>query len=185
MTDALLVRSHTFITPMITDYIVMFGNTAQHCPLGLISGLESCWRPRGLQINLEGNLMNFRKSNICSHKLDVQETNVSFSQFQSVGSYFVGCLSAGHCMRNRTPSSRKGNQDVHGIVKCGLPLSQTDNGSQGESQLYIFEDNEAVIKMMIKGRSPTMRHVSRTHRVAPDRLFDRINSDPTNPNLRC
>ena len=40
--------------------------------------------------------------------------------------------------------------------------------SQGESQLYIFEDNEAVMKMAIKGRSPTMRHVSRTHRVALD-----------------
>ena len=44
--------------------------------------------------------------------------------------------------------------------------------------LYIFEDNEAVIKMIIKGRSPTMRHVSRTHRVALDWLFDRINLDP-------
>ena len=33
------------------------------------------------------------------------------------------------------------------------------HSSQGESQLYNFEDNEAVIKMMIKGRSPTMRHV--------------------------
>ena len=41
-----------------------------------------------------------------------------------------------------------------------------------------FEDNEAVIKMIIKGRSPTMRHVSRTHRVAIDWLFDRINLDP-------
>ena len=49
---------------------------------------------------------------------------------------------------------------------------------QGESQLYIFEDNEAVIKMIIKGRSPTMRHVSRTHRVALDWLFDRINLEP-------
>ena len=29
-------------------------------------------------------------------------------------------------------------------------------------------------KMIIKGRSPTMRHVSRTHRVALDWLFDRI-----------
>ena len=47
--------------------------------------------------------------------------------------------------------------------------------SQGKSQLYIFEDNEAVIKMIILGRSPTMRHVSRTHRVALDWLFDRIN----------
>ena len=50
--------------------------------------------------------------------------------------------------------------------------------SDKESQLFIFEDNEAVIKMIIKGRSPTMRHVSRTHRVALDWLFDRINLDP-------
>ena len=41
---------------------------------------------------------------------------------------------------------------------------------QGKSQLYIFEDNEAVIKMIINGRSPTMRHVSRTDRVALDWL---------------
>ena len=46
------------------------------------------------------------------------------------------------------------------------------------ARLYIFEDNEAVIKMIIKGRIPTMRHVSRTHRVALDWLFDRINLDP-------
>ena len=41
-----------------------------------------------------------------------------------------------------------------------------------------FDDNEAVIKVIMKGRSPTMRHVSRTHRVALDWLFDRINLDP-------
>ena len=46
-----------------------------------------------------------------------------------------------------------------------------------EALLYVFEDNEAVIKMIIKGRSPTMRHISRTHRVALDWLFDRINLD--------
>ena len=47
--------------------------------------------------------------------------------------------------------------------------------------MYIFEDNEAVIKMIINGRSPTMRHVSRTHRVTLDWLFDRINLDPKIP----
>ena len=46
-----------------------------------------------------------------------------------------------------------------------------------ETLLYVFEDNEAVIRMIIKGRSPTMRHVSRSHRVALDWLFDRINLD--------
>ena len=49
--------------------------------------------------------------------------------------------------------------------------------SRQEALLYVFEDNEAVIKMIIKGRSPTMRHVSKTHRVALDWLFDRINLD--------
>ena len=52
------------------------------------------------------------------------------------------------------------------------------NSSHLEALLYVFEDNEAVIKVIIKGRSPTMRHVSRTHRVALDWLFDRINLDP-------
>ena len=42
--------------------------------------------------------------------------------------------------------------------------------SHQEALLYVFEDNEAVIKMIIKGRSLTMRHVSRTHRVALDRI---------------
>ena len=50
--------------------------------------------------------------------------------------------------------------------------------SHQEALLFVFEDNEAVIKMIIKGRSSTMRHVSRTHRVALDWLFDRINLDP-------
>ena len=53
------------------------------------------------------------------------------------------------------------------------------NSSRQEALLYVFEDNEAVIKMIIKGRSPTMRHVSRTHRVALDWLFDGINLDWT------
>ena len=48
--------------------------------------------------------------------------------------------------------------------------------SRQEALLYVFENNEAVIKI-IKGRSPTMRHVSRTHRVALDGFCDRINLD--------
>ena len=56
-------------------------------------------------------------------------------------------------------------------------LSSNVQSSRQEALLYVFEDNEAVIKMIIKGRSPTMRHVSRTHRVALDWLFDRINLD--------
>ena len=57
-------------------------------------------------------------------------------------------------------------------------ISSNVHSSRQEALLYLFEDNEAVIKMITKGRSPTMRHVSRTHRVALDWLFDRINLDP-------
>ena len=56
-----------------------------------------------------------------------------------------------------------------------VPSSVTHSGSN--TVLHVFEDNEAVIKMIIKGRSPTMRHVSRTHRVALDWLLDKINLD--------
>ena len=56
-----------------------------------------------------------------------------------------------------------------------VPSNGTQSGSN--AMLYVFEDNEDVIKMITKGRSPTMRHVSRTHRVALDWLFDTINFD--------
>ena len=46
------------------------------------------------------------------------------------------------------------------------------------AKIFVFEDNEAVIKMVIKGRSPNLRHVPRTHRVDLDWLFERISLDP-------
>ena len=77
-----------------------------------------------------------------------------------------------------TPVTRK---KIHGKID---DLNNVDfvssnaNSSHKEAMLFIFEDNETVIKMIIKGRSPTMRHVSRTHRVALDWLFNGINLDP-------
>ena len=50
--------------------------------------------------------------------------------------------------------------------------------SSVSAQLFIFEDSEAVIKMCVKGRSPTLRHISRTHRVDLDWLIERIKLDP-------
>ena len=47
-------------------------------------------------------------------------------------------------------------------------ISSNVHSSRQGALLYVFEDNKAVIKMIFKGRSPTMRHVSRTHRVALD-----------------
>ena len=50
--------------------------------------------------------------------------------------------------------------------------------SSGAAKLVILEDNDAVIKMCLKGRSPNMRHVPRTHRVDLDWLFERLREDP-------
>ena len=46
--------------------------------------------------------------------------------------------------------------------------------SSNRARLFLFEDNEAVIKMISKVRSPHMRHVSRTHRVNLGWLCHRI-----------
>ena len=76
-----------------------------------------------------------------------------------------------NCSRNHKSSTKqKGHRDVEQLSHADYVTTNV-HSSQGESQLYIFEDNEAVIKMIIKGISPT-------HRVALDCLFDRINLDP-------
>ena len=70
-----------------------------------------------------------------------------------------------------------GSQKKIDVMKDIDSVPSNVESARQEALLYVFEDNEAVIKMIIKGRSPTMRHVSRTHRVALDWLFDRINLD--------
>ena len=65
------------------------------------------------------------------------------------------------------------------VIPTNIGHIPSNTKNSGPSALsYVFEDNEAVIKMIIKGRSPTMRNVSRNHRVALDWLFDTINLDP-------
>ena len=59
-----------------------------------------------------------------------------------------------------------------------VPSSGTHSDSN--TMLYVFEDNEAVIKMIVEGRTPTIRHLSRTHRVALEWLFHRVNLDSKN-----
>ena len=64
------------------------------------------------------------------------------------------------------------------LINCQMWITYPPTHVLLKASLDIFEDNETLIKMIIKGRSPTMRHVSRTHRVALDWLFDRINLEP-------
>ena len=77
-----------------------------------------------------------------------------------------------------TIQKRKQSQGVINDLDKVDFLPSNVNSSHQEALSYVFEDNEAMIKMIIEGRSPTMRHVSRTHRVALDWLFDKTNLDP-------
>ena len=86
------------------------------------------------------------------------------------------------CSSPLTIYKRKSSQRVINDLDNVDFIPSNVQSSHQEALLYVFEDNEAVIKMIIKGRSPTMRHVSRTHRVALDWLFDRINLGPKNQN---
>ena len=50
----------------------------------------------------------------------------------------------------KTPTGKR-KREVEQLSNVGYVPTNT-HSSQGESQLYIFEDNEAVIKMIFKGR---------------------------------
>ena len=82
---------------------------------------------------------------------------------------------------DRTGQPVNGKNKSHNKIDDVQDIDSVPSNVQSASRealLYVFEDNEAVIKMIMNGRSPTMRHVSRTHRVALDWLFNRINLVP-------
>ena len=144
--------------------------------------------------------MHIRKSCICSNKLDVQR-NKLLSSHSSTESEIISSdtglrldglpalelwdlnVSVLGNVSRVSDRSGKPESDDHKHFKSHDKIVMTKDidavpsnveSARRETLLYVFEDNEAVFKMIIKGRSPTMRHVSRTHRVALD-WFDRSN----------
>ena len=179
---------------------------------GTVSRLRFCGRSWGLKIYFGWNIVRFWKSYTCSNKLDVQETNFSFTQFNRMRNHFFGCrievrwYSRSWSMGSDCSSSWKHDSEPYRTERpvvnkreaCSPPrtihkrkqsqrvINDLDNvdcipsnvqSSHQDALWCVFEDIEAVIKMIIKGRSPTLRHVSKNHRVALDWLFDRINLD--------
>ena len=72
------------------------------------------------------------------------------------------------CSPPYTIHKRKQSRGMFNVLNNVDRVTSNVQFSHKEALLYVFEDNESVIKMIIKGRSHTMRHVSRTHRVALD-----------------
>ena len=168
------------------------GNTAQQCRLGLFQDSDFCRRSWILKINITRSSVHFRASHVCAHKLDVQETDLSFTQFYGSWNNFSWCrFTHGRYSRSHSLGFGDWNMSFRTEREWTLwwnPLQVTKSNMDSPIQfkhtnvipsnidhipsntmhagatamLYVVEDNEAVIKMIIKGRSPTMRHVSRT-----------------------
>ena len=165
------------------------GNTAKQCRLGLFQDsdfagdLEDSKSTSGGTLCLFGSHTFVPRSWMCK-----KQTAVSHSSTESeiisldTGLRLDGLLALElwdlivSVLGNVSRVSDRSVQPEYDVHKHHKSHKKIDVMSQ-EALLYVFEDNEAVIKMTIKGRSPTMRHVSRTHRVALDWLFDRINLD--------
>ena len=151
--------------------------------------------------------MRFRKSYICSNKLDVQETNCCFSQFKRIRNHFFGRkiefdglpalelvdLIVSVPVKESHVSDRSGrpDNDAHkrhrsqkkiDVMKDIDSVPSNVQSARQEAILYVCEDNEAVSKMIIKGRSFTMRHGSKFHRVALGLIFRSDQFVLQNPN---
>ena len=98
----------------------------------------------------------------------------------------ISCGSKLRLQRDRCdPLSLKEVKILKGRSTCWRILTlvpQMSNPRVKKLHSMCSRTMKLVIKMVIKGRSPTMRHVSRTHRVAFDWLFDRINFGSQNRN---
>ena len=84
----------------------------------------------------------------------------------------------GNLLRSTTLHTESQNSKKH----VNLDLDNVDHvssnvrSSEFGAMLYVFEDNEVVIEMITKGRSPTMRHVSM---VVRQDYFGTQNSNPS------
>ena len=59
------------------------GNIAQQCRLGLFQDTDFAWNLEDSK-SISAGTLHFWKSYVCSNKLDVQETNCCFSQFNRI-----------------------------------------------------------------------------------------------------
>ena len=179
------------------------GNTAQQCRLGLFQDsdfagdLEDSKSTSGGTLCIFGSHTFVPRSWMCKKQIVVSHSSTESEIISLDTGLRVDGLPAlelwdlivsvlGNISRISDRSGKPVNGEnkhhkSHNKIDAMKDIDSVPSNVQSvrqEALLYVFEDKEAVIKMIIEGRSPTKRHVSRTHRVAFDWLFDRINLDP-------
>ena len=196
----------TFITHVFYKQNCHVGNTAKQCRLGLVQDSDFAGDLEDSKSTLGGTLCVFGShtfvptSWICKKQTSVPH-NSKESEIIPLGAWLrldgipaldlwdLIVLVLGNTTQNHDRTGKavvcsdanhaqsQQSQGMINVLKNIGCVSSNVQFSHQEALLYVFENNEAVIKMIIKGRSPTMRHVSRIHRVVLDWLFDRINLD--------
>ena len=188
---------------MNTNSIAHVGNTAKQCRLGLFQDSDFAGDIEDSNSTSGGTLCVFgshtfvpiswmcQKQTAVSHSSTESEiisldTGLRLDRLPALELWDLIVSVLGNVSRisDRTVKPVNGEDKHHkshnkiDVIQDIDAVPSNVQSARQEALLYVFEDNEAVIKMIIKGRSPTMRHVSRTHRDALDWLFDRINLDP-------
>ena len=175
------------------------GNTAKQCRLGLFQDSDFAGDLEDSKSTSGGTLCVFGSHTFVPISwMCKKETSVSLSSTESeiisldtglrldglpaleLWDLIVSVFGNISHVSDRTGQPVKGKNTSDDKIDVMQDIDSVPSNVQSanrEALLYVFEDNEAVIKMIMKGRSLTMRHVSRTHRVALDWLFDRINLD--------
>ena len=177
------------------------GNTAKQCRLGLFQDSDFAGDLEDSKSTFGGTLCIFGSHTFVPISwMCKKQTSVSHSSTESeiisldtglrldglpaleLWDLIVSVFESVSQISDRTgrPVDVQRNQKSQGKINVMENIDSVPSNVQSSRQafLYVFEDIEAVIKMIFKGRSPSMKHVSRTHRVALDWLFDRINLDP-------
>ena len=95
------------------------------------------------------------------------------------GTFFpLGALAKRQTATSRSTTEAEVISVAHNLFGDGLPaLSLWETLLGRKVRLLIREDNQATIRVMIKGFSPKLRHISRTHRVDISSIKEVLDSD--------
>ena len=162
----------------------------KHCPtmqIGTVSRLRFCRRSWGFEIYIRWNIVQYWKSFICSDGLRLDGITALDSWTLIVA--VLGNTNQSHEERRDQFMNKR-------EVRSNLTQFKHENNlkesSMMRTMLILFPRTSILLirklccmclKTMkqwsrwLKGRSPTMRHVSRTHKVALDWVIDQINLD--------
>ena len=122
--------------------ILLCGKHCRTMQIGTVSRLR--FHRRSWRFKIWRNIVHFRKSYICSNKLDVQETNFNFTQFNRIWNHFFGWrIEVGRYSRSwygiwslqlletriRTEKNERGETNCWSNVKFVLHLTRFTNAS--------------------------------------------------------